>query len=208
VSKNYYVPRDWNLICDSCSKKIKASESKHRWDGFIVCGSCWEERQPQDFVRAIPDKISVPFSRPQTTDIFTDASYSEYVFDSALITDEFSRFVSYYRTFADSITVEDFIAVSKLLYATDSVEVSETSFDWLLNSGYTETTTIGDLLSMVVSKGLQDTVNITDLAVVFRFMQMSLSDSTTPTDAGTVSIPEYTTEDYFAEDYLAESVSF
>lgn len=66
----YYVPGDFNLICDVCCKKIKASESKLRWDGLRVCKADYEERQPQDFVKARADKITVPFTRPRPTDEF------------------------------------------------------------------------------------------------------------------------------------------
>lgn len=71
-----YVSGDWNLVCDSCSKKIKASKSKQRWDGFIVCQGCWEPRHSLDFIRARNDKITVPFTRPQETHFLTtDTSY-------------------------------------------------------------------------------------------------------------------------------------
>ena len=66
----YYIPGSWNVICDSCGKKIKASEAKQRWDGLIVCPDDFEMRQPQDFVKARADKISVPFTRPRPTDVF------------------------------------------------------------------------------------------------------------------------------------------
>ena len=72
---NYYKAGEWNLICDVCGKKIKAGISKQRWDGFRVCPSCFEERHPQDFVRARQDKISVSFSRPIPTLTFTDVPY-------------------------------------------------------------------------------------------------------------------------------------
>ncbi len=72
-----YVSGDWWIQCDVCSKKIKASEAKHRWDGFIVCPDDYENRHPQDFIRAKMDKISVPFSRPRSTDVFVDVDYSE-----------------------------------------------------------------------------------------------------------------------------------
>ena len=72
MSKNRYVSGQWNVICDVCGKKIKAGEAKHRWDGFIVCPSDFEQRHSQDFVRARQDKISVPFTRPIPTLIFTD----------------------------------------------------------------------------------------------------------------------------------------
>jgi len=59
-----YISGDWNIICDVCSRKIKASKSKKRWDGFIVCPECYEPRHSLDFIRARADKISVPFTRP------------------------------------------------------------------------------------------------------------------------------------------------
>jgi len=77
MSKGWnYSSGDWNLICDVCSTKIKASTAKHRWDGYLVCPSCYENRHPQDFIRAKVDKISVPFSRPRSTDVFTNVTYT------------------------------------------------------------------------------------------------------------------------------------
>lgn len=63
MAKNYFISGEWNITCDVCSKKIKAHQAKQRWDGFIVCEQDYETRQPQDFVRARQDKISVPFQR-------------------------------------------------------------------------------------------------------------------------------------------------
>jgi len=70
MSKNYYVSGQWNLCCDSCSLKIKSGIARHRWDGYIVCPTCYEPRHPQDFVRARQDKIIVPFTRPRPPDVF------------------------------------------------------------------------------------------------------------------------------------------
>jgi hypothetical protein len=76
MSKGWiYVSGDWNIICDVCSVKTKASKTRKRWDGFQVCSECYETRHPQDFIRARNDKISVPFTRSQVQDTFTDASY-------------------------------------------------------------------------------------------------------------------------------------
>ena len=76
MSKGWsYKSGDWNIICDSCGKKFKASHSKHRWDGFIVCNSCYEERHPQDYIKAKTDKISVPFTRPQQTNVFVSGDF-------------------------------------------------------------------------------------------------------------------------------------
>lgn len=30
MTKNYFISGEFNLYCDVCSKKIKASEAKHR----------------------------------------------------------------------------------------------------------------------------------------------------------------------------------
>ena len=76
MSKEWsYTSGDWLILCDVCNKKIKASESKKRWDGFVVCAEDFEMRHPQDFIRVRSDKISVPFTRPRTTDVFTDVPY-------------------------------------------------------------------------------------------------------------------------------------
>jgi hypothetical protein len=75
MSRNYYVSGQFNVTCDVCSRKIKAGYTKRRWDGFQVCPDCYEERHPQDFVRARQDKITVPFSRPIPTLLFTNVPY-------------------------------------------------------------------------------------------------------------------------------------
>jgi len=78
MARNTYISGQWNLICDSCGKKIKAGMAKKRWDGFIVCPEDYEQRHPQDFVRARQDKITVPFTRPRPTDVFIDVHYITY----------------------------------------------------------------------------------------------------------------------------------
>lgn len=76
MNKNYFLSGLWNVTCDSCSLKIKSNTAKRRWDGFIVCPTCYEERHQQDFVKAKIDKISVPFARPIPEYIFTDVTYA------------------------------------------------------------------------------------------------------------------------------------
>lgn len=78
MKKNYYIPGEFNVTCDVCSKKIKANEAKQRWDGFIVCPDDFENRHPQDFVKAQTDKITVPFTRPIPAYIFTVIPYNLY----------------------------------------------------------------------------------------------------------------------------------
>ena len=64
MNNTIYRPGDWNMICDVCGFKIKASESMHRWDGFRVCKKDWEPRHPLDFIKVPVEKQGVPFSRP------------------------------------------------------------------------------------------------------------------------------------------------
>ena len=78
---NYYKAGEWNVTCDVCSKKIKAGLARKRWDGFIVCPDDFEQRHPQDFVRAKQDKISVPEPRPIPPLTFTNVSYTIYYVD-------------------------------------------------------------------------------------------------------------------------------
>jgi len=73
MKHNYYVSGDWNITCDVCSKKIKFSEARKRWDGFLVCREDFEMRHPQDFVKTRQDKISVPDTRPIPTLVFNEA---------------------------------------------------------------------------------------------------------------------------------------
>lgn len=74
MAANYYRHGDWNLICDSCGRKIKASDSRHRWDGLIVCQDDWEPRNVQDYVRGVADRQAVPYNRPEQADVFVAAN--------------------------------------------------------------------------------------------------------------------------------------
>lgn len=61
---DYLALGDWNATCDMCGKKFKASMLKARWDGAMVCSYDFEMRQPQDFVRGVPDPQALPWTRP------------------------------------------------------------------------------------------------------------------------------------------------
>lgn len=55
---------DWNAQCYRCGRKFKASTMRKQWQGFWVCQNDWEPRQPQDFVRAVPDNPAAPWVQP------------------------------------------------------------------------------------------------------------------------------------------------
>ena len=81
MDKTYFLSGAWNVTCDVCSKKIKASDAKQRWDGLIVCPSDFEHRHEQDYVKARTDKITVPFTRPIPPLTFTNVSNIVYYVD-------------------------------------------------------------------------------------------------------------------------------
>jgi hypothetical protein len=67
---NFAKKGDWNVICDRCGFKFKASKCRMEWDNLFVCSKCWEIRHPQDFLKSVPDPQTIPVSRPRPKDIF------------------------------------------------------------------------------------------------------------------------------------------
>lgn len=75
---DYYKSGDYNAVCDLCGFKYKFSKLRKTWDGLYSCPKCWEPRQPQDFVKGVLDKQSVPVTRPESTDEFVDVTFIDY----------------------------------------------------------------------------------------------------------------------------------
>lgn len=71
---NTLVVGDWIADCDVCGFRFHASDLRKRWDELMVCKDDWEVRQPQDFVKGLPDNSNVPWSRPPST---ADSSYTD-----------------------------------------------------------------------------------------------------------------------------------
>ena len=61
---------NWNAVCYQCGRKRKASTLTRNWQGFYVCKEHNEPRQPQDFVRSVPDVITPPWAQPMPADQF------------------------------------------------------------------------------------------------------------------------------------------
>lgn len=57
---------DWNAACSMCGRKRKASTLTRNWQGQWRCPEHDEPRQPQDFVRAVPDVQTVPWAQLET----------------------------------------------------------------------------------------------------------------------------------------------
>ena len=61
--KTYFEGGQWNASCFRCGFKYKSGELRKTWQGFWCCDTCWEPRQPQDFVRSVPDNPGVPWAQ-------------------------------------------------------------------------------------------------------------------------------------------------
>lgn len=206
MSKGWsYVSGDWWITCDSCGKKIKASESRKRWDGFIVCPDDYEERQPLDFIRARVDKISVPFTRPKSdgysiltygyvdnVDIVDTGNGGDYIdktyfAQDYILTGDISIVVDYIRTFSDTSVLDDLIlnfdvtkVLSDTITFTDDIVITK----FLLNT-LTDSFTITDsTLLFDVTKSLSDSVTPVDGTPLFT-VGKTLTDSVTMADTST-----------------------
>lgn len=67
---DYLALGDWNTVCYQCGRKRKASTMKKHWQGYWVCPEHWEPREAQDFVRNVPDNMTVPWAQPRPADVF------------------------------------------------------------------------------------------------------------------------------------------
>ena len=61
-----------NIECDRTGFKIKASMADREWNNLVVRDQSWEQRQPIDFLRGLPDKQAPSVSRPGTGDDFLE----------------------------------------------------------------------------------------------------------------------------------------
>ena len=75
MNSNYYKAGSWNVHCMRCGFKRKAEDIRKEWTGLLVCSdTCWEPRHPQDFLRGVEDKQSVPFTNKDPV-VFVDVTY-------------------------------------------------------------------------------------------------------------------------------------
>lgn len=141
-----YKSGDWYVSCDVCSKQIYASESRKRWDGLIVCPDDFEHRHPQDLIRVRGERIGVPFTRIEPTEVFND-SYGLIDFWSA--EDILQLTWEYVREYTDSVNSSDSIIFDVGKSLTDSIVVVDgISFQSTALLGLTDTVTMsssGDL---------------------------------------------------------------
>lgn len=72
-------PGSWKVVCDKTGFRVWAEETAEEWNGLRVLHSVYDERHPQDFAYVPNENPSLPFARPQTTEVFlgtNDVLYS------------------------------------------------------------------------------------------------------------------------------------
>lgn len=57
-------PGNWTVVDDRTGFRLLNTQMQFEWNGLLVWDKVWEQRQPQDYLRGIPDNMSVPYSRP------------------------------------------------------------------------------------------------------------------------------------------------
>ena len=65
-SKNTYIAGDHNVISDYSGQKLKRSECRYTWDGWLVGIDEWEPKQPQLEIKGREEKIMVSDTRPRS----------------------------------------------------------------------------------------------------------------------------------------------
>lgn len=155
---------DWNFECDSCGQKKKASTAKKRWDGFMVCPSCFETRHPQDFLRARQDNQAVPWARSKQPLSFVHLDVNTYLQDQTNLVESIDTAAGYYRyigliTYPDDTDVVNGTFVNSLvLNSNDSnpgppinpeqLTISESVSTVLnLNTFVTDTITLSEVIT-------------------------------------------------------------
>jgi len=184
VAKNYYLSGQWNVTCDVCSKKIKSNNAKHRWDGFITCPDCWEQRQPLDFIRARVDKITVPFQRPIPTLQFIPQNFTESLSSKVYTDENHTRTVSFIRAYSDSVSLLDqgiSVQIDHGRSFTDTVSCTE-NINTLVHTtlNLTDTASIVETIVKATSIPATDSVVVSD--VEYKLIEQNPSDVVTNVD--------------------------
>lgn len=130
---------DYLVQCDRTGFTRWASETRKEWNGLRVWDRVYEERNAQDFIRGLPDDMSVPDARPEGTAQFIGPLVTEVNAD--------------HSAGATSITVLD----TSRMAASDSITIVLDNTDILRTTISTvddaTTLTIADRLPFTTSAG-------------------------------------------------------
>lgn len=72
----HYKPGSFYRTDDRTGFPQRAERTRREWNNLIVDEARWEPRQPQDLVRGVPDRQSVPEARPLAPNVFVGPVYT------------------------------------------------------------------------------------------------------------------------------------
>ncbi len=72
----HYVPGSFYRVDDRTGFPTRAERTQKEWNGLIVSDEVWEARQPQDLVKGVKDKQSVPQARPLAPAAFVGPTWT------------------------------------------------------------------------------------------------------------------------------------
>lgn len=215
--RTVYSSGDWNAICDVCGRRYKDTDLRKRWDGLIVCPQDYEERQPQDFVRARADQMAVPWSRPEGQDTFVPINYTptineEYSFDEAL-KKAVAAIVPDEVLYTPTTVTNDFLGGAYLgenplggsgvAYGSNGIYLSETlTFSKTFNETLslseveiksvgkvaTESITVAESIAKSAARALTDTATLSESQI--KAVTKTIAESITPSEAVLVYVIE------------------
>lgn len=174
-----FLSGQWNAICDVCGQKYKSGQMKKRWDGLMVCPNDWEPRHPQDFLRSVPDHQAVPWSRPQTPDVFIPSNWDRTLVDYTTMTEALSSSSIYFRYIPSMPAVQVLPPLERPL--------NGQPLNWGVLGGTDsalplteETVTLTESLQLGVSKAMSDSSTLTE-SIMF-FIGTAITDDTDMTE--------------------------
>lgn len=188
-----YVKGEFNAICDVCAQKYKSSQMRKRWDGLMVCPNDWEPRHPQDFLRSVPDRQDVPWSRPETPDVFVPLNPDAYINETITAQDVLQHFSTYVRYIPFMDVLQTLPPTNRelnsqplnwgVLGGADSAEpLTEETVDMTESLVLTTTkaladsTSLSETLMAISATAINDSVNNSEyLSVTFLFKQAPLN---------------------------------
>lgn len=188
---DFFEDGGWNCVCYQCGRKRKASMMKRHWQGYWVCPEHWEPRQPQDFVRSVPDVQTPPWAQPMPADIFVPTAWTQFPQDVVTVSGGTSS--------GYMLTYSDYFAEDYLLQTMPEVIITWTAF-----RTFTDAVAVVDVASVRVAQSLSDTVTTGDAIVCV--VQQAFSDSVVTAQAGLIFSQDYVAFDYFAADYIGTTL--
>jgi hypothetical protein len=120
-SNDRYRPGGFWRIDDRSGERVRNWDTSKEWNGAIVSKESWETRQPQDFVRGIPDIQTVPDARPPSDlfvgPFFTLMAANAFPGDDSVVVEDVSGFTvgDFFSIFLD--TGDRFLATISSLSA-------------------------------------------------------------------------------------------